>query len=706
MNKKIIVGIAVISISLALVLGQIIFAAPTWIIDGDKVYIEETWGKLEVYPHTITSSGWVYFNATPYQDFGELDFYWGFNTTQVKVTKTEFYNPHYANWTTQHSQFFYNISSFSTTTESCDYGNDYNNIHRNATYQICSKYNETTGECEQYNITSSIGCFDSYEQEGTNYTIYWHTNHSRIDNWIQQNSFQLKHTIRDFKGYNEWWYTENFTVEVDKTYQTRVYVEVPITLEEISGKYYFAVKRSSETLDEAIANNHFYTLDPWYNSSWSHRKQWTVTNVNATTLTNYPAYINVSDEPEMQADWDDVVFTDSSGVKIPYELENYTVGFGDYWVNVTIPASSTVTGWAYYGNDAAVSQEDPEGVYDSHTKMVHHMQDLTDSTSNNNDATNHGATYTSSGQVDGAYDYNGSSDYWDCGASESLNATGALTATAWIKTTNSSTGIICGKHLSSSEGFLFSHTTIAKIGVKATTGVWVLDGTKTINDGNMHFLVATYDKNGISGEQRKLYVDSVLDAYDAVTGDIVNTTQNLHIGTRENADSLWFNGTIDNVIISSTARSADWINQSYEMIVNQSTWVVWEGAQYDTTFTVTLPIGYTYVHFNLTGVANPSTQTNYAPEGQNSTTEFYNVTNTGSSNLTVRMNINATITNVILKADTDNNPIGAHEINTTFAYLYTNLTCDNSIDIWLWTNLSHAIEQVTNRTLEINVTKS
>ncbi|RLJ04014.1 MAG: hypothetical protein DRP18_05280, partial [Candidatus Aenigmatarchaeota archaeon] len=73
----------------------------------------------------------------------------------------------------------------------------------------------------------------------------------------------------------------------------------------------------------------------------------------------------------------------------------------------------------------------------------------------------------------------------------------------------------------------------------------------------------------------------------------------------------------------------------------------------DTTFTVTLPAGYTYAHFNLTGIEGASTKTNWAPEGQNSTTPFYNITNTGNVNLTVKMKINATIPNVILKADTD-----------------------------------------------------
>ena len=127
-------------------------------------------------------------------------------------------------------------------------------------------------------------------------------------------------------------------------------------------------------------------------------------------------------------------------------------------------------------------------------------------------------------------------------------------------------------------------------------------------------------------------------------------------------------------------------------------------AAQDTSFTVSMPEGYTYAHFNLTGVANPSTQTNYPPEGQSDSQPFFNISNTGNVNLTVKMKINATIPNVILKADTDNNPSGAKEINTTYAVLCEDLPPNEYLNVWLWTDLSHAEEQETERNLTINCT--
>ena len=121
----------------------------------------------------------------------------------------------------------------------------------------------------------------------------------------------------------------------------------------------------------------------------------------------------------------------------------------------------------------------------------------------------------------------------------------------------------------------------------------------------------------------------------------------------------------------------------------------------DTTFTVTLPIGYAYVHFQPPN----STAKNYSCNGQNLTTAFYNVTNTGNVDLDVRMKLNATVTDIILRADTDNNPSGSSIIQTSLVTLYSGLIPANSIDIWLWSDFNHPIEQSTNRTLDINVTQ-
>jgi len=420
----------------------------------------------------------------------------------------------------------------------------------------------------------------------------------------------------------------------------------------------------------------------WYNSSWSYRKQWTITNVNTTTLTNYPAYINVTDEPEMQADWDDVIFTDSNNNLIAYELENYTADFGDYWVNISfLPASGTYTGWIYYGNDGASSQENPEGVYDSNTKMVHHLQEAPandtvghlDSTSNDNDGTpknfNGIATSTTDGMglIDGANVFDGYNDYISCGNDPSLNITDAITIEAWVKSA------VIGTSQSNHAGIVATNGYKLDVNVdgdgKFFFRVYTASGQQpiavgaTISEaGQWYFVVAQY-----TGSKIRIYVNGVLEDEENRTGAI-NVFGGLDIGRETGDANRHFNGTIDEVRIYNRALSADEINQSYQLTTNQSSFVEW-GSE------------------------------------EKYTTPFYQVTNMGNVNLDVIMQLNSTIADIVLKADTDNNSSGAQEINTTQLTIYSSLQPDNCLNVWIWSDFNHTVEQQTNKTLYINVTQ-
>jgi len=386
----------------------------------------------------------------------------------------------------------------------------------------------------------------------------------------------------------------------------------------------------------------------WWNGSWSHRKQWTVTNVNATTLTNYPAYINVSDEAEMQVDWDDVVFTDSNSNIIPYELENYTASYADYWVNISsLPGSGTYTGWMYYGNDAATSQENPEGVWDEHYAMVQHLQEAPtngvaehlDSTSNNNDGTPQGfdgtanSTTDATGQIDGADIFSGVDEYISCGNDPSLNCTDAITIEAWVKPISDTTiGYIVAKGAyGSKDGYMFEwRGDFDLIRLRNGRSGGFVNSNAVFSEYNEWvFITVTKDEsnniifyhNGVAAGTASL----------SLYGDVAN---NVTINGDTNTRANFFNGTIDEVRISSTACSADWINQSYEMVVNQSTWVSWGSAeQYPSTPVITGNTTYNFgVNFTFTEGSgypldtdsyNISWSNNTASGWQNGTTDLH-----------------------------------------------------------------------------------
>ena len=81
--------------------------------------------------------------------------------------------------------------------------------------------------------------------------------------------------------------------------------------------------------------------------------------------------------------------------------------------------------------------------------------------------------------------------------------------------------------------------------------------TTPTNDQAWHHVVGTYD-----GTTGRFYVDGVLKANGAPTST-QSTIDSFLIAWRQNGGS-YFKGVIDEVRLSSTARSADWVNLSYQ----------------------------------------------------------------------------------------------------------------------------------------------
>ena len=91
----------------------------------------------------------------------------------------------------------------------------------------------------------------------------------------------------------------------------------------------------------------------WYNNSWTKRKRVTVVNADATTYTNAVIEVAVPYDSDMQADFDDIVFTNSTGTTtLNYVREVYTASTeGTFWVKIpSLTASDDTDIYMYYGN--------------------------------------------------------------------------------------------------------------------------------------------------------------------------------------------------------------------------------------------------------------------------------------------------------------------------------------------------------------------
>ena len=562
---------------------SIISNASGYSIDNNNrsVWVTGDYGKLEATPHTITQSGWVYFNITPYKDIGNIDMVWGFNTSEVKPRKAEFYKPHIKTWKTYHKKLFKNVSYIESTLDKCDYGNEYNKYKRKITYS----FNNTT-------ITKVV-CFDFYDVHGKDYTIYWHTTHSKYEKWYDvSNKFSSINYKYDNK--TKWWYVTNFVVEPYKTYTFKIWVNVPVTFGKISGKYDFAVKRSSDSLYDAILYHRFYLLDPWFNSSYDERMN---VSINCTEPINYYQMnfnLSHSDIPEAQQDFDDVRFINvSDNTELPYWIEKKVDDdWCSFWVNVT----SLNAGWnndtvaIYYGNSEVSNNSNYDATFTktynkSGMVLELHMDEgsgysqTNDTSGCGNDGTLNNMNLTGNdtsgwvgydgGQWDNRSDVNfstgdslrfdGNDDYVDCGNDSSLNITDAITIEVWAKSSFSAPKGTFVSKSNERHDYLFYFTSAGNLRLTIGNGTayQTLQKIISITPNVFYHYAATFN-----GNIWKLYLNGEKIASNSLVWTIGNNNDNVYIGTYQ-PSNMPFNGTIDEVRIYNRSLSADEIYRHY-----------------------------------------------------------------------------------------------------------------------------------------------
>jgi hypothetical protein len=345
-------GFGVIGIFIIISIGAFItpVQAPSgWTIAGNMVYINDTNVYLEANPHTITESGYVYFNLTTKSFTGNIDAVWGFDTDVAKPKSAEIYNPRTVNTTQCYtcagaSDLFFNYT-LSPNHFQCWQNYTADNI--TYTNLLVFEHDFAYG-----NIPTKTACWYELTHEDWNDV-----------------SDRFNVEARDFGGMNKWYYVTNLPVVAGNNYQVRVLVDVPVSTN-ISGKYWFAVKPSAETLSQAISNNHLYYLDPWWNSTWGNNVPIVLTlpaaETNGVTKTNWQSWINVTYRTGMQTDFDDLRFLDSSNtIELPYTIwKKVDSQFAYVVVNVnSFNASNQSTVNMYYNNPTATSKSNKTATF-------------------------------------------------------------------------------------------------------------------------------------------------------------------------------------------------------------------------------------------------------------------------------------------------------------------------------------------------------
>lgn len=161
------------------------------------------------------------------------------------------------------------------------------------------------------------------------------------------------------------------------------------------------------------------------------------------------------------------------------------------------------------------------------------------------------------GKIGKGISFNGSSDFIDTGSGIDL-ANSSFTISAWAK--QGATGIynhILSKGTAGTDTLLhfgFRDTNVFTCAFYSDD----LNTVATYTDTNWHLWTCTYDTNT---KARKIYQDGVLQASGTAAANYTGSGS-LLIGKYP---AVYYNGSIDEVRIDNTARSADEIRQAYEM---------------------------------------------------------------------------------------------------------------------------------------------
>lgn len=261
-----------------------------WSINGDNVFIDDANVFINANPHTITQDGYVYFNITSKIYSGDVNLIFGFDTEEIKPKSAEYYNPIIINQTKE-----YICNGYFNYTLNPKYFWCYNNA---------SFFNNQTNKSE-YNLflVYEHNFSDVYLQ---NKSAYWYETKEKY--WHDfSGPFDLINY--NYMNMTKWYYSNPININTNQNYYFRIYLDkVPNLNENITNKYWFAIKPSIESIQQAISNGHLYSLDPWFDNSWYKKKQINITENSGFTFYNYSALINVTYDSDMQSDFDDLRF--------------------------------------------------------------------------------------------------------------------------------------------------------------------------------------------------------------------------------------------------------------------------------------------------------------------------------------------------------------------------------------------------------------
>ncbi len=314
--------------------------------------------------------------------------------------------------------------------------------------------------------------------------------------------------------------------------------------------------------------------------SFQNRKKFSVESdfvSGSSDLTNFPVLINITDSdfafnasPSIgtnNSNGFDIAFSAADGTTaLDFELESYNSGTGEiiFWVRFpTLSPTTDTQFFIYYGDASITTDQSSSSTWDSNYQLVMHMDDVSDATSNANDGTNNG-TVSATGIIGSGRDFDrGGGDFISVADDATLDITGEITISFWYNPESTDAPDMVTK------GTNESYEAQLRGGPRLR---FSKNGGSNLNASaafNLSLLTWSYLTYVQSSSGRTIYQNGELVNSDANTTAFATNANALQIS--RSADAV--NGIMDEVRISDTDRSEDWILTEYNNQFNPSSFI-------------------------------------------------------------------------------------------------------------------------------------
>jgi hypothetical protein len=313
-------------------------------------------------------------------------------------------------------------------------------------------------------------------------------------------------------------------------------------------------------------------------------------------LANFPVPIllgaGVVDFSHIQSAGQDIRFTDAGGAALPYEIERWDPAGATVWVLVPLIHASSTTDhvWLYYGNSTAKDAQMPGAVWANAYGAVYHLgDDLTASAPQVNDSTGRtpargGTWHPANGAGSAAAKFatglqlKGGAyvDLAEVSDFQAAASTDARTIEAWFQAQGSvakpgyvvyGEGCCQGWSLGvwddqNDPGAVNADMGFDNAGAccSAADGYHPVATTGQSYATGWHQAVLVVDR---PGGKLELFVDGASQGSTPLTGTQSGDGAQFRIGTDWD-DKQWFTGVVDEVRVSTVARTSGWIAAQYK----------------------------------------------------------------------------------------------------------------------------------------------